>query len=335
MNRFLIPFGIFVVVVGFLAVGLTLNPRELPSPLVGKAAPDFSLPQLHDPGKVISSNDLKGKVWLLNFWASWCGGCKEEHPVLIHLAQSGAVPIYGMDYKDQREEALTWLREWGNPYPVVAVDESGRIGINYGVYGVPETYVIDKAGIIRYKHGDHPLQADRPAARGHLAREDFASGQGVTEPMSWLLVIILLIPSLAAAEEARPLADNPQVEARLKTLAVELRCLVCQNQTLADSHAPLAEDLRREVREMIAKDMSDKEIIDFLVQRYGDFVLYRPPWKASTTLLWLGPFLLLIAGATGLVFALRRRQKKLVDVTLSEEEHNRVAQLLSEGANRP
>lgn len=153
--------------------------------------------------------------------------------------------------------------------------------------------------------------------------------------MSWLLVIILLIPGLAAAEEARPLADNPQVEARLKTLAVELRCLVCQNQTLADSHAPLAEDLRREVREMIAKDMSDKEIIDFLVQRYGDFVLYRPPWKASTTLLWLGPFLLLIAGATGLVFALRRRQKKLADVTLSEEEHNRVAQLLSEGTNRP
>ena len=153
--------------------------------------------------------------------------------------------------------------------------------------------------------------------------------------MSWLLVIMLLIPGLAAAEEARPLADNPLVEARLKTLAVELRCLVCQNQTLADSHAPLAEDLRREVREMIAKDMSDKEIIDFLVQRYGDFVLYRPPWKASTTLLWLGPFLLLIAGATGLVFALRRRQKKLADVTLSEEEHNRVAQLLSEGTNRP
>jgi cytochrome c-type biogenesis protein CcmH len=155
--------------------------------------------------------------------------------------------------------------------------------------------------------------------------------------MRWLLVIILfiLIPSLVAAEEARPLADNPQVEARLKTLAVELRCLVCQNQTLADSNAPLAEDLRREVREMITKGMSDREIIDFLVQRYGDFVLYRPPWKATTTLLWLGPFLLLIAGATALVLALRRRQTKLADVTLSEAEHNRVAQLLSEGANRP
>jgi cytochrome c-type biogenesis protein CcmH len=153
--------------------------------------------------------------------------------------------------------------------------------------------------------------------------------------MKWLLVIILLIPSLVAAEEARPLADNPQVEARLKTLAVELRCLVCQNQTLADSNAPLAEDLRREVREMITKGMSDREIIDFLVQRYGDFVLYRPPWKATTTLLWLGPFLLLIAGATALVLALRSRQKKLTNVTLSEAEHNRVAQLLSEGANRP
>jgi len=153
--------------------------------------------------------------------------------------------------------------------------------------------------------------------------------------MRWLSVMILLIPCLAAAEEARPLADNPQAEARLKQLAVELRCLVCQNQTLADSNAPLAEDLRREVREMIAKDMSDKDIIDFLVARYGDFVLYRPPLKATTTLLWLGPFLLLIAGATTLVLALRRRQKKLADVSLSEEERDRVAQLLSEGAKHP
>jgi cytochrome c-type biogenesis protein CcmH len=152
--------------------------------------------------------------------------------------------------------------------------------------------------------------------------------------MRWLLTVILLLPSLAAAGEAAPLAENPQAEARLKALAVELRCLVCQNQTLADSNAPLAEDLRREVREMIAKNMSDKEIIDFLVTRYGDFVLYRPPLKTTTTLLWVGPFLLLIGGAIALVMALRRRQKKLADVALSEAERNRVAQLLSEGANR-
>ena len=153
--------------------------------------------------------------------------------------------------------------------------------------------------------------------------------------MRWLFVILLLIPSLAAAEEARPLAENPQAEARLKALAVELRCLVCQNQTLADSNAPLAEDLRREVREMIAKDMSDKDIIDFLVTRYGDFVLYRPPLKPTTMLLWLGPFLLLIGGGTALVLALRRRQQKLADVSLSEAEHTRVAELLSEGVDRP
>jgi len=151
MKRFLLPLAIFVVMVGFLAVGLTLNPREVPSPLVGKAAPDFSLPQLHESDKVFSPKDLAGKVWLLNFWASWCNGCKDEHPVLMQVAKSGEVPIYGVDYKDTRQEALAWLARWGNPYPLVAVDEAGRVGINYGVYGVPETYVIDKAGRIRYK----------------------------------------------------------------------------------------------------------------------------------------------------------------------------------------
>ncbi|HSA60767.1 MAG TPA: DsbE family thiol:disulfide interchange protein [Nitrospiraceae bacterium] len=151
MKRFLLPLAIFVVLVGFLAAGLTLNPREVPSPLVGKPAPAFSLPQLHDQEKTFSPADMTGQVWLLNVWASWCGGCKEEHPVLMRMAQAGDVPIYGMDYKDRREEALSWLRRYGNPYPLTAVDEAGRIGIDYGVYGVPETYVIDKQGVIRFK----------------------------------------------------------------------------------------------------------------------------------------------------------------------------------------
>jgi len=151
MKRFLLPLAIFVVMVGFLAVGLTLNPREVPSPLVGKAAPDFSLPQLHESDKVFSPKEMAGKVWLLNFWASWCSGCKDEHPVLMQMAKSGEAPIYGVDYKDTKDEALSWLQRWGNPYQLVAVDDVGRIGINYGVYGVPETYVIDKAGRIRYK----------------------------------------------------------------------------------------------------------------------------------------------------------------------------------------
>ena len=151
MKRFLLPLGLFAVVVGFLAAGLTLNPREVPSPFIGRPAPDFSLPQLHDPQKVFSPKDLAGQVWLLNVWASWCSGCKDEHPVLMQLAQSGSVPIYGMDYKDRRMEALAWLKRQGNPYPLSAMDEAGRIGINYGVYGVPETFVIDKKGVIRYK----------------------------------------------------------------------------------------------------------------------------------------------------------------------------------------
>lgn len=151
MKRFLLPLVVFAVLVGFLAVGLTLNPREVPSPLVGKPAPAFRLPQLHEQDKTFSPTDMTGQVWLLNVWASWCGGCKEEHPVLMRMAKAGDVPIYGMDYKDRRDEALMWLRRHGNPYPLTAVDEAGRVGINYGVYGVPETYVIDKQGVIRFK----------------------------------------------------------------------------------------------------------------------------------------------------------------------------------------
>lgn len=152
--------------------------------------------------------------------------------------------------------------------------------------------------------------------------------------MIWLALLIVLVSGPAWAGEARPLGEDPAVEARLKHLAIELRCLVCQNQTLADSNAPLAEDLRREVREMIVKNMSDKEIIDFLVERYGDFVLYRPPLKATTTLLWVGPFVLLLAGATVLVITLRRRARKVVDVPVTDEEHRRVEQLLAQGGKR-
>lgn len=152
--------------------------------------------------------------------------------------------------------------------------------------------------------------------------------------MNWLILMILLWSGTAWAGEAKPLADDPVAEARLKHLAVELRCLVCQNQTLADSNAPLAEDLRREVREMIAKNMSDQEIIEFLTARYGDFVLYRPPLKATTTVLWVGPFVLLTVGAVALVITLRRRARTVVDVPVTEEEHRRVEQLLAEGGKR-
>ncbi|MEK7836167.1 MAG: DsbE family thiol:disulfide interchange protein [Pseudomonadota bacterium] len=152
MARFLVPLAVFIVMVAFLAVGLGLNPREIPSPLINKAAPAFQLPQLHQPDKTFSQQDMKGKVWLLNVWASWCVSCRQEHPLLVEFARAKVAPLVGLDYKDQRADGLRWLKQFGNPYDFSAFDADGRVGIDYGVYGVPETYVIDKAGVIRYKH---------------------------------------------------------------------------------------------------------------------------------------------------------------------------------------
>jgi cytochrome c biogenesis protein CcmG/thiol:disulfide interchange protein DsbE len=152
MKRWLWPLAIFLVLVVFLGVGLTLNPREVPSPLIGKPAPSFQLPQLHDPDKTFSQKDVAGKVWVLNVWASWCGPCREEHPLWVDLAKTNAVPIYGLNYKDKREDGISWLKRYGDPYVLSVSDIQGRIGIDYGVYGVPETYVIDKQGVIRFKH---------------------------------------------------------------------------------------------------------------------------------------------------------------------------------------
>ncbi|HEY8856711.1 MAG TPA: DsbE family thiol:disulfide interchange protein [Rugosibacter sp.] len=152
MKRFLLPLIAFAVLVAFLAVGLTRDPHDIPSPLIGKPAPNFTLRQLVDPTKSFSSTGMKGRVWLLNVWASWCVSCREEHPVLVEFSKTGRVPIIGLDYKDQDADGNAWLANLGNPYTLVAVDADGRVGINYGVYGVPETYVIDKQGIIRMKH---------------------------------------------------------------------------------------------------------------------------------------------------------------------------------------
>ena len=151
MTRYLLPLGVFVLLVLLLGVGLSLNPREVPSPLIGKPAPQFQLPQLHDPGKSFSPGELRGKIWVLNVWASWCAGCREEHPVLADFAKSGLAPVFGLNYKDRRDDAIAWLKRYGDPYQVSLVDTDGRVGIDYGVYGVPETYVIDKQGVIRYK----------------------------------------------------------------------------------------------------------------------------------------------------------------------------------------
>ena len=150
-KKLLIPLAIFVVLAGFLFVGLWRDPREVPSPLIGKPAPAFALAQLHDPAKSLGTGDMKGQVWLLNVWASWCVSCREEHPLLVELAKSKLVPIIGLDYKDDPAPGKNWLVQNGDPYTASVMDRDGRVGIDYGVYGVPETFVIDKSGTIRYK----------------------------------------------------------------------------------------------------------------------------------------------------------------------------------------
>jgi cytochrome c biogenesis protein CcmG, thiol:disulfide interchange protein DsbE len=151
MKKFLIPIGLFALLGILLAYGLKLDPRRIPSPLIDKPLPAFSLSTLENPKKLLANADLKGKVVLINVWASWCVACKQEHPVLLALSRDKQVPIIGLNYKDKREDASQMLKIEGNPYDTIIVDADGRVGIDWGVYGVPETFVVDKQGIIRYK----------------------------------------------------------------------------------------------------------------------------------------------------------------------------------------
>ena len=152
MNRlFLIPLVLFVVLIVFLAIGLGHDPHKLPSALINQPAPEFALPELREPSKIISPSQMRGKVWLLNVWGSWCPACREEHPFLMDIARTEVVPIYGLSWKDKREDALAVLSELGDPYVLNMSDFDGRVAIDYGITGAPETYLIDKNGIIRYK----------------------------------------------------------------------------------------------------------------------------------------------------------------------------------------
>jgi len=149
--KFIPPLVVFLVLVGFLAAGLKLDPREVPSPLIGKSAPGFALTRLDDAGKTIRREDMLGKVWMLNVWASWCAACRDEHPHLVAFARTKVMPVIGLNYKDTRPDGLGWLARFGDPYDASLFDQDGRVGIDFGVYGVPETFIIDKQGVIRFK----------------------------------------------------------------------------------------------------------------------------------------------------------------------------------------
>ena len=152
MIRFALPLGIFVLMVGLLGYGLRLDPKKVPSPLIDKAAPEFSLAMLEDPSRQLSTADMRGQVWVLNVWASWCVACRAEHEVITRLARKNLVTVVGLNYKDKADDARRWLEQFGNPYATSLMDNDGRVGIDWGVYGVPETFVIGADGTIRYKH---------------------------------------------------------------------------------------------------------------------------------------------------------------------------------------
>jgi len=150
--KFLVPLGIFLGLVLFLGAGLKLDPREVPSPLIGKPAPAFALTRMDNPEQTIRREDMLGKVWMLNVWASWCVACREEHPLVVEFSRLKLLPIYGLNYKDTRVEGMKWVSRFGNPYDASLFDQDGRVGIDFGVYGVPETFIMDRQGVIRYKH---------------------------------------------------------------------------------------------------------------------------------------------------------------------------------------
>ncbi len=153
MARFLIPLALFIALAIFLGIGLTRDPKLVPSPLIDKPSPAFELSRLYEPEQKFSEKEFLGKVSIFNVWASWCAACRQEHPFLMTLAKENAVTIYGLNYKDTREDAKRWLMQYGgNPYKAIAYDDTGRAGMDWGVYGVPETFLIDKKGIVRYKH---------------------------------------------------------------------------------------------------------------------------------------------------------------------------------------
>jgi len=149
---YLIPALIFAVIAVFLGIGLTLDPRKIPSPLIGKPVPEFSLPPVQGRSLGLASENLRGEVSLVNVFASWCVACREEHPLMMQIKREGLVPLHGLNYKDRPQDAQRWLAELGDPYTRTGADIDGRVGIDWGVYGVPETFVIDREGGIAYKH---------------------------------------------------------------------------------------------------------------------------------------------------------------------------------------
>jgi cytochrome c biogenesis protein CcmG/thiol:disulfide interchange protein DsbE len=282
----LIPVLLFLGLIYVLAQGLKRDQQQMPSALLDKPLPEFNLPDLYDEQVTYNKQSFPSAPLLINVWASWCPPCAQEHEIVVELAQEG-VPIIGLNYQDARESAQLWLKERGDPYQKILYDEQGSVGIDWGVIAVPETFLIDADGIVRYRH------------IGALTREIWNN--------KFLPMYIKLMPQQSISPYQ---FNNPADEARFYHLTAQLRCLVCQNQTLLDSDAPLAKNLREEVYTQVLEGHSDEKILKYLTTRYGDFILYQPPVNKSTWLLWFGPIFLLLVVAAILIIIIRRAHKQ-------------------------
>ncbi len=302
-----LPIIILVFLALMLALGLRHDPRELPSVKIGKPAPSFTLNILpkeagsEAPEVKFSSADMRGKVWILNVFASWCAACVDEMPVLARFAQQHDTPLIGLAYKDAPVDTQQWLQRFGNPYQQIATDLDGNVGIDFGVYGVPETYIIDAEGVIRYRHvgavGDDFYEK-------HVAPIINSKTLSPTQPANHDVT--------AETPSSKVNLSDAEVEARMKNLAAELRCLVCQNQTILDSNAALAVDLKRQITEQIRAGRSDEAIKNYMLERYGEFILYNPPLNLKNIFLWTLPFVVMLIG---FVIAIRAHRRVATEPT--------------------
>lgn len=321
-SRF-IPAGAFVILVVFLGIGLTRDPSLIPTEMINRDMPAFELTELYDETQRVTDADLIGEPALVNVFGSWCVACLQEHPTLMQLNQDDTVRIVGVNWRDGRDDAIKWLQRHGDPYETIIFDGESDLAIEMGVTGAPETFILDRTGRIRFKQIG-PITSDvwRETIRPVL---DALAAEELTTPAPVRVESDAVVDSDV---ENIVLTDLDLIGARTEAVSKTLRCVVCQNQSIYDSNAPLAQDMRRLVRKRVVAGDSDEEVRDYMRYRYGDYVLMSPPLQLNTFLLWLAPLALVLVG--GIWFVLRgRNAAPTVDDTLTEADRNRVAAALA------
>ncbi|MBO6689186.1 MAG: DsbE family thiol:disulfide interchange protein [Henriciella sp.] len=321
-SRF-IPAGAFVILVVFLGIGLTRDPSLIPTEMINRDMPAFELTELYDETQRVTDADLIGEPALVNVFGSWCVACLQEHPTLMQLNQDDTVRIVGVNWRDGRDDAIKWLQRHGDPYETIIFDGESDLAIEMGVTGAPETFILDRTGRIRFKQIG-PITSDvwRETIRPVL---DALAAEELTTPAPVRVESDAVVDSDV---ENIVLTDLDLIGARTEAVSKTLRCVVCQNQSIYDSNAPLAQDMRRLVRKRVVAGDSDEEVRDYMRYRYGDYVLMSPPLQLNTFLLWLVPLALVLVG--GIWFVLRgRNAAPTVDDALTEADRNRVAAALA------